>query len=91
MTQADKKIQALYDKYAKFPLYLYIDAIFGRTTEDSIYRREAVKYLKLAPGAIVLDVACGIGFNFKIIEQYLQNKGKLIGIDVWILLYSWHK
>lgn len=78
----DEEIKLLYDKFAKHPVSLYIDALFGRTTENSIYRKKAIASLKLNPNSTVLDVACGIGFNFKIIESYLQNKGKLIGVDI---------
>ena len=78
----DGKVKSLYDKYAKIPLFLYLDALFGRSTENSIYRKRAIASLKLTPNSIVLDVACGIGFNFKILESYLQNSGKIVGIDI---------
>jgi len=78
----DEKVKSLYDKYAKIPLLLYLDALFGRATENSIYRKKAIASLKLTANSIVLDVACGIGFNFKIIESYLKNSGKIVGIDI---------
>jgi len=78
----DGKVKSLYDKYAKIPLFLYLDALFGRSTENSIYRKKAIASLKLTLNSTVLDVACGIGFNFKILESYLQNSGKIVGIDI---------
>ncbi len=78
----DYDIKLLYDRFARFPLFLYLDALFGRSTENSIYRKKSIASLKLTPNSTVLDVACGIGFNFKILESYLQNSGKIIGIDI---------
>ncbi len=72
----------LYDKYARYPSLLYLDALFGRVTENSVYRKRAISFLGLTTESTVLDVACGIGFNFKIIEGYLKNNGKLVGIDI---------
>ena len=76
-------IKLLYDWVARFPLFLYLNALFGRSTENSIYRKKVIASLKLTPNSTVLDVACGIGFNFKILESYLQNSGKIIGIDIF--------
>ena len=75
-------VRSLYDKGAKFPFFLYLDALFGRATANSVYRKKAIALLHLAANSTVLDVACGIGFNFKIVESYIQNGGKLIGIDI---------
>ncbi len=63
-------------------MFLYLDTLFGRSTENSIYRKKVIASLKLTPNSTVLDVACGIGFNFKILENYLQNSGKIIGIGI---------
>ncbi|MGQ4915420.1 MAG: class I SAM-dependent methyltransferase [Candidatus Asgardarchaeia archaeon] len=82
MRLSDNEIKLLYDKAARYPAFLHLDALLGRATEHSIYRKKAIALLKLTPNSTVLDVACGIGFNFKIIESYLQNSGKLIGIDI---------
>ncbi len=64
------------------PLFWELDALFGRATENSIYRKKAIAALKLNEESTVLDVACGPGFNFKVIEGYLGGKGKLVGIDI---------
>ncbi len=78
----DKDIKRSYDKAASFPILYEVDAFFGRARENSIYRRKAIASLNLNNNSTVLDVACGIGYNFKIIENYLQNKGKLVGVDI---------
>ena len=41
----DDEVKLLYDKYARFPLFLYLDALFGRATENSIYRKKAIASL----------------------------------------------
>lgn len=82
MKLENDEVGLLYDKYARAPLFLYLDALFHRATENSVYRKKAVASLSLTENSTVLDVACGIGFNFKIIESYLQNSGKLVGVDI---------
>ena len=82
MKPEDVEVKQLYDRSARFPAFLYLDALFGRATENSIYRKKAIAFLKLTTNSTVLDVACGIGFNFKIIESYLKNSGKLVGVDI---------
>ena len=44
-------------------------------------RREAVAQLRLKPGDAVLDVACGTGLNFPIIEAGIGPGGLLLGLD----------
>jgi len=58
--------------------FYYLDNFFGRSTENSIYRKRVVAYLGITLGDVVLDVACGTGNNFKILERYLKNEGSLM-------------
>ena len=44
-------------------------------------RREAVAQLRLEPGDAVLDIACGTGLNFPLIEAAIGPSGLLIGLD----------
>jgi ubiquinone/menaquinone biosynthesis C-methylase UbiE len=62
-------------------MFWYWDALFSRTTENSIYRKKAIASLNLTGNSVILDVACGTGLNFKIIESYLRNGGRLVGVD----------
>lgn len=75
-------IRAMYDKAAKIPIFWYFDALFSRTTENSIYRKKAIASLRLGASSVVLDAACGTGLNFKILESYLGRNGRLIGVDL---------
>jgi ubiquinone/menaquinone biosynthesis C-methylase UbiE len=45
-------------------------------------RTRAIDMLELRPGARVLDVACGTGANFALIEQRIGPSGELVGIDL---------
>ena len=45
-------------------------------------RRRAVQALRLRPGATVVDLACGTGQNFPLIEQAIGPDGRIIGVDL---------
>lgn len=45
------------------------------------YRRRAVDLLNLAAGEVVLDVACGTGVNFGLIERRVGPTGRIVGVD----------
>ena len=82
MNLEEDRVRLLYDRFARLPLLYYLDTLFTRTMENSIYRKKAIASLKLSGNSAVLDVACGIGLNFKFIESYLQNGGRLVGVDI---------
>ena len=44
--------------------------------------RRAVQALRLRPGGTVVDVACGTGQNFPLIEQAIGPAGRIIGVDL---------
>ena len=45
-------------------------------------RRRAVHTLGLRPGDSVIDVACGTGLNFPLIEEVIGPDGQIIGVDL---------
>jgi ubiquinone/menaquinone biosynthesis C-methylase UbiE len=45
-------------------------------------RLRAVKALGLRPGDTVVDVACGTGLNFALIEELIGPDGRIIGVDL---------
>jgi ubiquinone/menaquinone biosynthesis C-methylase UbiE len=63
-------LASIYD-WANLEGMLYADA-----------RTRAIEMLELRPGARVLDVACGTGANFALIEQRIGPSGELVGIDL---------
>jgi len=51
-------------------------------SKKSKVRREAIESLDLKENEIVLDVCCGTGLNFELLEQQIGKGGKIIGIDI---------
>jgi ubiquinone/menaquinone biosynthesis C-methylase UbiE len=45
-------------------------------------RLRAVQALGLRPGDSVIDVACGTGLNFQLIEDVIGPDGRIIGVDL---------
>lgn len=77
-----ERIQKMYDRFSSIPWIWEIDAITCRATQNSPYRAQAIKLLKLDSNSKVLDVACGTGLNFSLIQKYLKSQGLLTGIDL---------
>ena len=40
-----------------------------------------IENMNLHPGSKVLDMACGTGLNFKLIEKQIGNTGSITGVD----------
>jgi len=45
-------------------------------------RRQAVQALCLRPGATVVDMACGTGLNFPLLEKAVGPGGRIVGVDL---------
>ena len=45
-------------------------------------RRRAVQALGLRPGDSVIDIACGTGLNFPLIEELIGPDGRIVGVDL---------
>lgn len=63
-------VASIYD-WANLEGPLYADA-----------RARAIELLDLRPGARVLDVACGTGANFALIEERIGLSGDVVGVDL---------
>lgn len=46
------------------------------------YRKQAVKELYLQPGDTVIELGCGTGINFSLLEQAVGPEGRIIGVDL---------
>jgi demethylmenaquinone methyltransferase/2-methoxy-6-polyprenyl-1,4-benzoquinol methylase len=46
------------------------------------HRLRAVQALGLCPGDSVVDIACGTGLNFSLIEQAIGPGGRIVGVDL---------
>ena len=42
----------------------------------------AVRALRLRPGATVVDMACGTGLNFPLLEKVVGPGGRIVGVDL---------
>jgi demethylmenaquinone methyltransferase/2-methoxy-6-polyprenyl-1,4-benzoquinol methylase len=45
-------------------------------------RRRAVEELRLRPGDTVVDLACGTGQNFSLLERAIGPTGRVVGVDL---------
>ena len=45
-------------------------------------RRRAVQALRLCPGDTVVDIACGTGLNFPLIQKLIGPEGRIVGVDL---------
>jgi ubiquinone/menaquinone biosynthesis C-methylase UbiE len=45
-------------------------------------RLRAVQALSLRPGDTVIDIACGTGLNFPLIQQVIGPEGRIVGVDL---------
>ena len=45
-------------------------------------RRQAVRALDLSPGDTVVDMACGTGLNFSLLEDAIGPEGRIVGVDL---------
>jgi ubiquinone/menaquinone biosynthesis C-methylase UbiE len=49
---------------------------------ECAYRRRAVRALRAQPGATIVELGCGTGLNFELIERVIGPEGRLIGVDM---------
>jgi len=47
-----------------------------------VYRVKAVQALELQNGDAVVDIGCGTGLNFSLLEEAIGPEGTLIGVDL---------
>jgi ubiquinone/menaquinone biosynthesis C-methylase UbiE len=81
MAPITRDMRALYRRRAKrydAALWLYRAAGF----HISQYRRLTVNGLALRTGATVVDLGCGTGLNFPLLQEAVGNGGRIIGVDL---------
>jgi ubiquinone/menaquinone biosynthesis C-methylase UbiE len=49
---------------------------------ESAYRRAAVRALSLRAGDSVIEIGCGTGLNFPLLERPIGASGRLVGVDL---------
>ena len=60
---------------------LATDLIFHRLLGLYDWRKRAIDRLQLRAGDTVLDIGCGTGNNFELIQQAVGSSGRIIGVD----------
>jgi ubiquinone/menaquinone biosynthesis C-methylase UbiE len=46
------------------------------------YRRKAVQALRLRPGDTVVEIGCGTGLSFQLLERAIGPEGRIVGLDL---------
>jgi ubiquinone/menaquinone biosynthesis C-methylase UbiE len=81
MPNSNRTIERLYNFVSKIPFFWEIDSIACRATEKSPYRSLLIDKLNLSEGAVVLDMACGTGLNFRLLEEKIGAAGSVTAVD----------
>ena len=48
------------------------------------HRKKTVAALNLNPGDTVVEIGCGTGLNFPLIQKYVGAAGKIVGVDLTV-------
>lgn len=71
----------IYRKRAKhYDLYAELMDLVG--FRQSTYRKKAIQALHLQRGDTVIDIGCGTGLNFPLLEAAIGPEGQIIGVDL---------
>jgi len=72
---------ALYRKRAKrYDLTANLYYLIG--FREWAYRKKAVSALRLERGDVVVEIGCGTGLNFGLLQEAVGPEGKVIGVDM---------
>ena len=84
MSQIDRTREHLIETYRKKAKHYDITSRFYPAPgyPQRAQRQRAVQALGLRPGASVIDIACGTGLNFPLIEQAIGPGGRIVGVDL---------
>jgi ubiquinone/menaquinone biosynthesis C-methylase UbiE len=84
VTQADRTREHLIETYRKKAKHYDITSRFYPVPgyPQRAQRLRAVQALGLRPGDSVIDMACGTGLNFPLLEQVIGPGGRIVGVDL---------
>lgn len=74
-----RETKELYRSTARY----YDPSLFAyRLVDVKRRRRQVVRALRLRPGETVVDMGCGTGLNFPLLEEAIGPGGRILGVDV---------
>ncbi len=74
-------VVALYRKRARsYDVTAQLYYLIG--VREWMYRRRAVDALSLARGDTVVEIGCGTGLNFALLQEAVGPEGRIIGVDL---------
>jgi ubiquinone/menaquinone biosynthesis C-methylase UbiE len=84
MSQIDSTRERLIETYRKKAKHYDITSQFYPAPgyPQRAHRLRAVQALGLRPGDSVVEIACGTGLNFSLIEQVIGPDGRIVGVDL---------
>jgi ubiquinone/menaquinone biosynthesis C-methylase UbiE len=84
VSQIDRTREHLIETYRKKAKHYDITSRFYPAPgyPQRAQRLRAVQALGLCPGDSVVDIACGTGLNFPLIEEAIGPAGRIVGVDL---------
>lgn len=84
MSQVDRVTEHLIETYRKKAKHYDITCRLCPVPgyPERAQRLRAVQALGLCPGDRVVDIACGTGLNFPLIEEVIGPNGQILGVDL---------
>jgi demethylmenaquinone methyltransferase/2-methoxy-6-polyprenyl-1,4-benzoquinol methylase len=84
VSQIDRSRDHLIETYRKKAKHYDITSRFYPVPgyPQRAQRRRAVQALGLRPADTVIDIACGTGLNFPLIEEVIGPAGRIVGVDL---------
>jgi ubiquinone/menaquinone biosynthesis C-methylase UbiE len=84
VSQIDRTREHLIETYRKKAKHYDITSRFYPAPgyPQRAQRLRAVQALGLCPGDSVVDIACGTGLNFALIEEAIGPAGRIVGVDL---------
>ena len=80
MSQIDSTREHLIETYRKSARHY--DLTSRLYYPQRAHRRRAVQALRLRAGDTVVEIGCGTGLNFSLIEQEIGPEGRIVGVDL---------
>ena len=82
MSDFDSAREHLIEMYRKKARHYDITSQLSPLGPQRAHRRRAVQALRLRPGDTVVEIGCGTGLNFPLIEQRIGPEGRIVGVDM---------